>query len=267
MNEEALQNRTIVVTRPESRAAELSSRLEELGARVFRVPSIRFSRLADTSPWEETIARKDDFTHVIFTSRVAADTFEALCSEAGFPAASWLSSCNVAAIGAATGERLKEAGIVPSLVAGAAAGAGAGFARELIEKELLGEDSRVLLPGSNIARPELGAALRDAGARVTSVPIYETLEEDPARAERLFEALDRDEPPDAVTFASPSALNGFLGICGARGRKLLESPSVKIVSLGPTTSAAARSEGLEVSAQATNPGTEGLVEALREALA
>lgn len=264
MNEEALQDRTIVVTRPESRSAELSSRLEEFGAKVFRVPSIRFSRPADTGPWEETIARKDDFSHVIFTSRIAADSFEALCSEAGFPAASWLSNCTVAAIGAATGERLKEAGIVPSLVAGTSSGAG--FARELIEKELLGEDSLVLLPGSNIARPELGAALKEAGARVTSVPIYQTLEEDPARAEELFEALDRDEQPDAVTFASPSALSGFLGICGARGRKLLESPSVKIVSLGPTTSAAVRSEGLEVSAQAANPGTESLVAAVREAL-
>ena len=264
MNEEALQDRTIVVTRPESRSAELSSRLEEFGAKVFRVPSIRFSRPADTGPWEETIARKDDFSHVIFTSRIAADSFEALCSEAGFPAASWLSNCTVAAIGAATGERLKEAGIVPSLVAGTSSGAG--FARELIEKELLGEDSLVLLPGSNIARPELGAALKEAGARVSSVPIYQTLEEDPARAEELFEALDRDEQPDAVTFASPSALSGFLGICGARGRKLLESPSVKIVSLGPTTSAAVRSEGLEVSAQAASPGTESLVAAVREAL-
>ena len=264
MNEEALQDRTIVVTRPESRSAELSSRLEEFGAKVFRVPSIRFSKPADTGPWEETIARKDDFSHVIFTSRIAADSFEALCSEAGFPAASWLSNCTVAAIGAATGERLKEAGIVPSLVAGTSSGAG--FARELIEKELLGEDSLVLLPGSNIARPELGAALKEAGARVTSVPIYQTLEEDPARAEELFEALDRDEQPDAVTFASPSALSGFLGICGARGRKLLESPSVKIVSLGPTTSAAVRSEGLEVSAQAASPGTESLVAAVREAL-
>lgn len=264
MNEEVLQDRTIVVTRPESRSAELSSRLEEFGAKVFRVPSIRFSRPADTGPWEETIARKDDFSHVIFTSRIAADSFEALCSEAGFPAASWLSNCTVAAIGAATGERLKEAGIVPSLVAGTSSGAG--FARELIEKELLGEDSLVLLPGSNIARPELGAALKEAGARVTTVPIYQTLEEDPARAEELFEALDRDEQPDAVTFASPSALSGFLGICGARGRKLLESPSVKIVSLGPTTSAAVRSEGLEVSAQAASPGTESLVAAVREAL-
>ncbi|MEC8934086.1 MAG: uroporphyrinogen-III synthase [Planctomycetota bacterium] len=265
MNKKALQDRTIVVTRPESRSAELSSRLEELGAKIFRVPSIRFSRPADAGPWKETIARRGDFTHVIFTSRVAADTFATLCSEAGFPAASWLSNCTVATIGSSTAERLKEAGIVPSLVAETSGGAG--FARELIEKELLGEDSRVLLPGSNIARPELATALREAGARVTSVPIYQTLEEDPARAEGLFEALDRDEPPDAVTFASPSALSGFLGICGARGRKLLESPSVKIVSLGPTTSAAVRSEGLEVSAQAASPGTESLVEALREALA
>ena len=264
MNKKALQDRTIVVTRPESRSAELSSRLEELGAKIFRVPSIRFSRPADAGPWKETIARRGDFTHVIFTSRVAADTFETLCSEAGFPAASWLSNCTVATIGSSTGERLKETGIVPSLVAETSGGAG--FARELIEKELLGEDSLVLLPGSNIARPELATALREAGARVTSVPIYQTLEEDPARAEGLFEALDRDEPPDAVTFASPSALSGFLGICGARGRKLLESPSVKIVSLGPTTSAAVRSEGLEVSAQAASPGTESLVAAVREAL-
>ena len=74
MNKKALQDRTIVVTRPESRSAELSSRLEELGAKIFRVPSIRFSRPADAGPWKETIARRGDFTHAVSYTHLTLPT-------------------------------------------------------------------------------------------------------------------------------------------------------------------------------------------------
>ena len=264
MSEGALQNRTVVVTRPEARAAELCSRLEELGAKTLPVPSIRFSRPEDIGSWHDALARRDDFTHVVFTSRVAADTFDALCAEADIRAASWLANLTIGAIGDSTGERLEEAGVPPTLVASGSTGKE--FASELLALGLLGENSRVLLPGSDIARPELAEALRRSGASVTQVPIYRTIEEDPDRAEALFDALDRERQPHAVTFASPSALSGFLGICGDRGRALLESQSVKIVSLGPTTSEAIRSAGLVVSAQARKPSTEGLIEAIGEAL-
>lgn len=264
MNENVLEDRTIVVTRPESRALELTEKLEELGAKPLAVPSIRFSKMADSGPWDDALSHRDLFTHIIFTSGVAVETFMELCSEAGIKADSWLGGCRVGAIGAATGARLEEAGIPPDLIASTSNGAE--LAREFIAKEQLGRDSQVLIPGSNIARPELAVALSETGVKVTAIPIYQTRDEDPSRATALLEALDRDEPPHAIVFASPSALSGFLNISGDRGRALLESRTLEIISLGPTTSEAIRNEGLAVSAQADRPSTEGLVEALRKAL-
>lgn len=260
-----LYGRAIVVTRPECRAAELSSRLREAGAKVLAVPSIRFSRISDPGPWNTALAGKDSFTHVIFTSPVAVDTFVELCSEAGFTASSWLGNCISGAIGASTAASLKAAGVTPAIVGSGSASAE--FARELTGKEELGSGSRILLPGSDIARGELAGTLKEAGARVETVPIYQTIREEPSRAGPLFEALDRGELPDAVTFASPSALEGFLHICGKRGRELLESAAVSIISLGPTTSEAIREEGLTPAAQARHPGAEALIDALRKALA
>ena len=265
MTGDPLYGRTIVVTRPECRAAELNSRLREAGAEVLAVPSIRFARVADRGPWNAVLAGKDSFTHIIFTSAVAVDTFVELCSEAGLTAASWLESRTTGAIGAATAASMESAGVTPELAGRGSSGAE--FARKLTRKEGLGAGHRILLPGSDIARGELASALADAGARVEAVPIYQTIHEEAARAGPLFEALDRGELPDAVTFASPSALEGFLRICGKRGREVLESATVSIISLGSTTSEAIEREGLAPAAQARRPGAEALIDALREALA
>ncbi|MEC8896078.1 MAG: uroporphyrinogen-III synthase, partial [Planctomycetota bacterium] len=166
--------------------------------------------------------------------------------------------------GAATAAALEEAGIAGVLVSSGSTGAD--FARELIEKEKPGPENRILLPGSEIARGELAAALRSCGARVEELAIYRTCTEEPARAAPLLEALERGETPQAITFASPSAVKGFLDLCGEQGLGLLEDSSVRVISIGPTTSEDIRARGLEVSAQASRPTTEALIDALAEAL-
>lgn len=264
MNRESLDGTTIVVTRPECRSAELKNRLEELGAKVLAVPSIRFSPIEDSAPWRQALENRSSFSHVIFSSRTAVDTFAALCSRAGITVNSWLRNCTVAAIGAATAAGLEEAGAGEVLVSSGSTGSE--FARELIEKENPGPGDRILLPGSEIARGELASALLQSGAQVEAVAVYRTCAEEPARAAALLEALERGERPHAITFASPSAVNGFLELCGQQGRLLLEKTSVKVISIGPTTSEAVRDQGLEVSAQADGAATEAIVDALLEAL-
>ncbi len=260
----ALTGNTIVLTRPECRSAELASRLEELGAKVLAVPSIRFSPLEDSAPWQLALENRGSFSHVIFSSITAVDTFADLCSQAGSSLDSWLSECTVCASGAATAAALEDAGIAGVLVSSGSTGAD--FARELIEKEKPGPENRILLPGSEIARGELAAALRSCGAQIEELAIYRTCTEEPARAAPLLEALERGETPQAITFASPSAVKGFLDLCGEQGLGLLEDSNVRVISIGPTTSEDIRARGLEVSAQASRPTTEALIDALAGAL-
>jgi len=264
MTGNSLTGTTIVLTRPECRSAELANRLEELGAKVLAVPSIRFLPVEDPAPWRLALENRGGFSHVIFSSITAVDTFATLCSQAGISLDSWLPDCTVCATGAATAAALEDAGVDGVPVSNSSTGAD--FAREFIEKENPGPETRILLPGSEIARGELAAALRRCGAQVEEVAIYRTCTEEPARAAPLLEALERGETPQAITFASPSAVKGFLDLCGEQGRQLLEKSSVKIISIGPTTSEDIRARDLEVSAQATRPTTESIIDALAGAL-
>ncbi len=259
-----LTGRTIILTRPECRNAELKNRLEELGAKVLAIPSIRFSPVEDSAPWETAHKNRDSFSHVIFSSMTAVDTFASLCSREGITLDSWLAECTVCATGAATAAVLEDAGVTGVMVS--TGSTGSDFSREFIEKENPGPGTRILLPGSEIARGELAAALRRCEAQVEEVAIYRTCTEEPARAVPLLEALERGETPQAITFASPSAVKGFLDLCGEQGRRLLENSSVKIISIGPTTSEDIRARSLEVSAQATRPTTESIIDALAGAL-
>ena len=70
MNENVLEDRTIVVTRPESRALELTEKLEELGAKPLAVPSIRFSKMADSGPWDDALSHRDLFKPISKIHRV-----------------------------------------------------------------------------------------------------------------------------------------------------------------------------------------------------
>ena len=264
MTGDSLTGNTVILTRPECRSAELANRLEELGAKVLAVPSIRFSPLEDSAPWQLALENRDGFSHLIFSSITAVDTFASLCSRAGITLDSWLPNCTVCASGAATAAALEGYGFTEIMVSSGSTGSD--FAPEFIEKEKPGPETRILLPGSEIARGELAAGLRRCGAQVEEVAIYRTCTEEPARAAPLLEALERGETPQAITFASPSAVKGFLDLCGEQGLGLLEDSSVKIISIGPTTSEDIRARGLEVSAQAARPTTESIIDALAGAL-
>ena len=60
---------------------------------------------------------------------------------------------------------------------------------------------------------------------------------------------------DAVTFASPSAVNGHLEQTGGQ-------TATKIIAIGNTTAAECRIQGLEVAGVAKNQTTDDLVQAV-----
>ena len=85
------------------------------------------------------------------------------------------------------------------------------------------------------ARDVLPDALRERGAEVDVVALYETVAEPLADAERA--ALER---ADYVTFTSSSTVRFFLELGGVR-----PPDGARVVSIGPVTSATAREHGLD----------------------
>jgi uroporphyrinogen-III synthase len=105
----------------------------------------------------------------------------------------------------------------------------------------------MLLPRALEGRDELPDGLRAAGWHVDAVAAYQTVGV-PVGAEEM-EVL---READAVVFASPSA------VAAARGLEI----HGRIVCVGPTTAAAARSAGRAVHAVAASPTAPGVVDAV-----
>lgn len=261
--ERSLPGIKVVVTRSREQNPALQELLESRGAEVVSLPTLRFVAVSPTDTLRELLLAHRNYTHVVFTSQVAVKFFAKLCRDQGMPPDRWRHA-TMAAVGAATAAALENHGWTSSYTA--EGGSSEALARELFSRGHLDSDHHVLIPQSAIARPEIEEVLTNAGIQVTAVSIYEPTTEAPECAASFLSFVKSGVPPDAILFASPSAVKAFLELTGAPGEQFLERPETLVVSIGPTTSRTIRKRGYEVSAQAERPAIDGLVTALEAAV-
>ncbi len=258
-----LAGRTVAVTRARAQASGLAQRLAALGASVIEAPTIR-TRALDGPPLDPT-----PYDLICLTSaNGVGHLFERLA--AGGRDARSLAGIHVAAIGPGTARALAEHGIVADVVPER-------FVAESLVEALSDFDVKhALLATASGAREVLPDALRARGAQVDVLALYETV------AEPLSErALEQAQAADYITFTSSSSVRYFLDAPRARGghRPFSDtrsqphsgesgpehahlSPTTRIVSIGPVTSATLREHGLEPHVEAERHDVDGLVEAL-----
>ena len=244
----------MAVTRPEEAAAELVDGLRALGARVAVHPLIRVAPPADEAAVRRAARQLAAYDWVVFTSVNAVTTFAAAAAAAGSDFRPGVP--RVAAVGPATADALRAAGIAVDTVPGEYAGRALPAA---MDEALPLAGARVLLPRSAIGREELPALLREAGAEVEDLAVYRTLG-NPEGAAALTRAL-RDGALDVVTFTSPSTVR-----CLAEACPVLPS-RVRVAVIGPATAAAARDVDFPVHAMPEDYTAAGLVSAVVRAAA
>ena len=244
-----LIGRRVVVTRAAEQAEGLCRALEALGAVAVRCPTIR---LAPPARWDEldgALARLAAYDWVLFTSANGVRFTLERMSDHGLGGAD-LPGARVGAVGSRTAKALIGFGVEPAFVAPDEG------SMPLAEALLPIEGVSVLMARSDRSDPVAAEILRRRGARrVDEVVAYRTIPTAPSGGD--LEDVRRGA--DAVTFTSPSTVQGFV-LLGPEWRGLLSGAIV--ASLGPTTSAAARAEGMEVRVEATERTMAGLVEAL-----
>lgn len=246
-----LYGRTVAVTRAREQASGLAARLRELGAEVVETPVIRVVPLdAPLDPSDLALPPDDPpaWDLVCLTSPNGVRLFFERLAEAGRDARG-LHGARVAAIGPATARALRAHGIVADVVPDRA------VAEALVEA--LGEwpVERALVARARVARDVLPDALRANGAKVDVLELYETVAE-PLSAEQR-EAV---RAADYVTFTSASTVTNLLSALGADGAAALDR--ARLASIGPITSDALRSHGLEPALEADPHDVDGLVAAL-----
>ena len=245
----SLAGRTVVATRSRAQASVLVDRLAAQGATVVELPVIA---IADAADGGAALGKAADrlmngaYEWVAFTSTNAVSRLlDALDGRTVPVGVQW------AAVGTATARRLSEGGFPPDLVPPTS------VSDSLAEAfpECVRVGTNVLFPRAETVRGALAAGLEAKGWTVDEVVAYRTVAGDPD-PESIAAARDAE----AVAFTSSSTVERTVELLGVRG-----VPAV-VVSIGPVTSATARAEGLEVTAEAVESSIDGLVAAVVAAL-
>jgi uroporphyrinogen III methyltransferase/synthase len=244
-----LHGRRVVVTRARAQASGLAATLRDLGAEVVELPAIRIEPRIESEEVRRAVASIREYALVCITSPNGAQLlFEALA--AGGLDARALAGATVAAIGPGTRRALAKHGIAADVVPER-------FVAEALVEALAGVEvggKRVLIARAAAARDVLPDALRERGAEVDVVALYETVREEPDA-----EAVEAAQGADYVTFTSSSTVANLTAALGDR------FPSgARIVSIGPVTSDSARAAGLSVDVEAAQHDIDGLLAALLE---
>jgi uroporphyrinogen III methyltransferase/synthase len=232
---------TVAVTRARAQASGLAAALRGLGAGVVEAPAIRISPLDGPAP---ELQRYD---LICITSPNGVRLLFDRLAAAGRDARA-LAGARVAAIGPGTARALREHGVIADIVPER-------FVAEGLVEALAGVPvTRALVARAAEARDVLPDALRERGAEVDVVALYQTVAE-PLTDEQLTAVAGADY----VTFTSSSTVRFFVD---AAGEHL--SPATRLVSIGPVTSDALRAHGREPDVEAARHDIDGVLAALVE---
>jgi uroporphyrinogen III methyltransferase / synthase len=236
-----LSGRTVAVTRARDQAGGLAARLRSLGAAVVEAPAIRIQEIDGPAP---ELGRYD---LVCLTSPNGVRHLFDRLHRAGRDARAF-AGARIAAIGPGTAAALRDRGLIADVLPERFVAEG--LVHALAEVPV----SRALIARAAHARDVLPAALRERGAEVDVVELYETVAEPMSQVQREAVA-----GADYVTFTSSSTVRFFFeSMDGAVGER------ARLVSIGPVTSQTLREHGREPDVEAERHDIDGLVNALVE---
>ena len=246
-----LFGKRILVTRARAQASEFADLLEANGAEVIQFPTIKIQPIESVD-----IPAPDKYDWVIFTSVNAVEIFYERLRENGKDARAFGGS-NICAVGAKTVEALNRIGIHPDFVPSHSRGSA--IATEIGDVS----GKKILLPRAKIATADLPNGLREKGARVDDVPLYDTLKV-ASENQDIIEADLFKGKIDLVTFTSSSTVTNFLEMFSAHAPAVLLA-NVKVAVIGPTTQKTAVENGVHVDVIAKEASVESLVDAIVKA--
>lgn len=241
---------TFLNTREAGAAPALTGLLEAAGGAVIERPTIAFVPPADWGPFDRALDALVAGQWVIFSSATAV-RFTLMRLEALGRGPQALAGARLAAVGPATAEALRAAGLAPALVPER-------FQAEHLLAALgphLQQGERVWQPRAEHARPVLERGLAEAGVDLVVTPVYRSV----VPSGGLGPALDalRAGRIDWLVFTSGSTARHLLEMVPAADRQAVFRPQV--ACLGRAAAAAAEDAGFRVAVVPERQDLEGLV--------
>jgi uroporphyrinogen III methyltransferase / synthase len=239
----------ILVTRPAEQSPELIELLSRRGLAATAVPTVAVDIDSCVAEVDAMLATLDGAAWLIVTS---ANGARSVATRLGATTTALPAQLRVAAVGPATAEALRQAGIevdhVPDTFLTWAIADGLGH---------LG-GRRVVLARADAATPELREDLHDRGALVEEVVAYRTLEAPALSRDALRAALHDDL--SGIAFASASAVRGLMRLASPIDRP--RARTTPAFCIGPVAARQARRSGFNVAAVAAKHTATGLADAI-----
>jgi uroporphyrinogen-III synthase len=229
-----LTGKRVVVTRSAVQCQPVGEALREAGAEAVLLPMVAFASAENPGELDHCLKGAEQFDWVFFTSQNAVRALEERAGKIGISLRQSFSGAKIAAVGPATAEAARGAGLSVDYVSKVHNGVA-------LAEELAGElrGKNVFVPRSDRANPDLIAALQRYGAAVKAVLAYKTVA--PEVEAGTTEEILAGGRVDAVLFFSPSAVHHLREILGAERFRELGERAV-FFAIGPVSEKALREE-------------------------
>jgi uroporphyrinogen III methyltransferase / synthase len=231
-----LWGKTAVVTRSRNQASRLVEMLNNAGARCLEMPTIEIMAPADFTPLDAALQHLNRYDWVIFTSANGVTAFMDRLFHMGLDVRA-LGRAKIAVIGPATGDSLKQYGLMTDVVPKTFQAEGL---LEVLTPRLLG-GTRILLARAEQARDVLPEGLAGLGMAVDVVPVYRAVP--PKSISDEAAGLLEEGRVDILTFTSSSTVHNFAGLVG-RDRFQSLAADATVASIGPITTETLKEYGI-----------------------
>lgn len=221
-----LFGKNICVTRSQKQGATLRQKLRDLGAEVTSMSAIEIKSTAENL--DNYIEKLEQYDHIVFTSVNSVNIFFDYLVEKRYDIRRI--RAQISAIGKATWGSLEKRGIMCAVKAREFMGTG------LVEalKPHINSGDKVLIPCSSIAKEDVAEGLKEAGAEVERVFIYDTVK-GTVRNPKAFDEVD------IVFFTSPSTVYNMVDMVGIDAIK-----EKHVIAIGKRTSKPLEELGINV---------------------
>ena len=233
-----LKGKTIVITRTIEQSRESASALTSLGANVIIVPTLDIVPPSDWSKFDSVVSHPEKIDFIIFTSVHAVQMFSKRCKEIG--ALINYNRTKVVAVGNKTSSYCHKNNISVNIIPDKFSAEGV---IESLSKYNL-KNKVVFIPRSAIGREELPLGLKDLGAIIKSVPVYNVAIPSGDNVQSSLQQLSSNKV-DLFVFTSPSTFENFLQIADVKN-PFQYFGKFDIAAIGPTTKEAIESRKVKV---------------------
>jgi len=248
-----LQGLRIGITRPAGQSEESIRQARQLGAEPILMPTIAVAPLTDHSAVDATIGELATYDWVVFTSVNGVDGFFGRLHALGLDGRA-MGHCRLAAIGTSTAERLAhwhmKADLIPAEFRAEALAAA-------LQPQVAGR--KVLWAKATRGRDVLPEQLREAGAQVYELPVYQNF--DVSEFTPQVQELLRKGELDWICLSSPSGAKSLNRLIPDAARAHV-GRSIRLAAISPLTAAAAMEVGLPVNAVAEEATWDSLFVAI-----